>query len=374
MRAFICVCMGLVLLAACGGPRGVIVVSSASQRAQDVREIFVGTTRKPVTPGSADFGVERSPSTMYARFDVAIPANHASGTIVWPTNARNPDIESEFVTVDRVVFEGPNSFRRDLGRALQAQPTGRREAIVFVHGYNTNFAEAVYRLAQLGHDVGTNAALVSFSWPSRGKVLGYVYDRDSVLFSRDGLEALIGDVHAAGSDHIYLVGHSLGSHLVMETLRQMVLNGNEETYAAISGVTLISPDIDVDVFQAQASAIGALPDPFTVYTNDEDRALAFSAQITGTQERLGNVMDPDRVASLNVTLVDTTAYSVGSGHFNTGNSPELLSLLGQLELDKRNTKDLDRRPSAILPGMILTVRNATEIVLAPLAAANPFAR
>jgi esterase/lipase superfamily enzyme len=160
----------------------------------------------------------------------------------------------------------------------------------------------------------------------------------------------------------------------METLRQMVLNGNQETYAAISGVTLISPDIDVDVFQAQASAIGALPDPFTVYTNDEDRALAFSAQITGTQERLGNVMDPDRVASLNVTLVDTTAYSVGSGHFNTGNSPELLSLLGQLELDKRNTKDLDRRPSAILPGMVLTVRNATEIVLAPLAAANPFAR
>ena len=61
----------------------------------------------------------------------------------------------------------------------------KRRALVFVHGYNNRFDDAVFRFAQLVHD--TNAAVVPvlFTWPSRANALSYGYDRESAGLSRD---------------------------------------------------------------------------------------------------------------------------------------------------------------------------------------------
>ena len=82
---------------------------------------------------------------------------------------------------------------------------------------------------------------VHYSWPSAAEPLGYVYDRDSMMFARAGLEQLIREVIAAGATRVTLVAHSMGSFLTMETLRSMALRDGQIA-AQVRGVVLIGRD------------------------------------------------------------------------------------------------------------------------------------
>lgn len=358
----------LVLAVAGCEPRGQIVVDPAAAKVGTVEQIFVGTTRGPDRKTGAPFGNERSRKTQYLQLDVSVPPDRTPGQIAWPKEGRPADRETQFLTTRAQVYPGAADFRAALGEALRRAPGSEREAIVFVHGFNNNFAEGAYRLAQLGHDLGVTATLVHYSWPSLAHPLGYAYDRDSALFARDGLENLLREVAAAGAQRIAIIAHSMGAALTMETLRQIAIAGDQRLRSKISGVVLISPDVDVDVFHAQAARIDPLPEPFVIFTSTRDRALALSARLSGQKERLGNIKDIGAVSDLKVTFLDTTAFSTGAGHFNIGNSPALISILGRLpDLDSAFAGDPTSR-AGLLPGAVLTVRSATEIILSPVTA------
>ena len=147
---------------------------------------------------------------------------------------------------------------------LQAVARARHpgaEVVVFVHGYNNTLGSAVFRHAQMAHDFGLEGPQVTFAWASASDPLGYVHDRDSIGIARDDLEALLVAL-ARRERRIRLVGHSMGAQLVTETLRQMSIGGEHQALARLSGVVLISPDIDVDVFRSQVERINPLPQPF----------------------------------------------------------------------------------------------------------------
>jgi esterase/lipase superfamily enzyme len=196
--------------------------------------------------------------------------------------------------------------------------------------------------------------------------LGYVYDRDSVVFARDGLEDLIRETVAAGATRITLVAHSMGSFLSMEVLRDIALRDGR-VMPQIRGVVLISPDIDVEVFRMQAKDIGTLPQPFLIFGSDRDRVLRLSALITGQSGRLGSLDSVEQLSDLEVTYLDVGAFSQGSGHFVPGTSPALIQLLGRIDdVDQAFGNDAAGRPG-LLPGVILTARSATRVILAPVA-------
>ncbi|MGB3314161.1 MAG: alpha/beta fold hydrolase [Albidovulum sp.] len=357
-------------LAACETRGRVIIVPDATKTA-GTETVFVGSTRGMDPETGVEFGYQRSPSTRYARLDVAIPPDRVPGEIHWTAPNRQPDLNTDFVATNKVVYSGSADFRSDLATALAREKRDQREVVLFVHGFNNTFAEGAYRLAQLGHDLDLNGVLVNYAWPSRGHPLGYAYDRDSALFARDGLEDLLDEVIAAGAERVLIVSHSLGSALVMETLRQIAIGGNDRVRKRIGGVVLISPDIDVDVFRAQAARIGKLPEPFLIFTSKKDRILALSARLTGQRDRLGNLTDVEEIANLDVTLLDTTAFSQGVGHFNPGNSPALLVLLSRItDVDTALAAGRTGRPG-LLPGVALTVQNATQIVLSPVTGLQP---
>lgn len=356
----------LAFLAACS-PRGEIVLDPDAGQVGTTEVIFVGTTRM-VDPETGDFGGDRlRDSVSYGRYTVSVPPDRAVGDITYPTG-RTADPRTDFLTTEALAYEGAAAFRADLSRALATLPKGQREVTVFTHGFNNTFAEGLYRIAQMTHDLENPGVQVHYSWPSRGKPLAYVHDRDSALFARDGLETLLQDVAAAGAERIVIVGHSMGAALAMETLRQIAIRGNAALMARIGGVVLLSPDIDIDVFHAQASMIGRLPQPFFIFTSRRDKALALSARLTGTrQERLGNIKDLDQIADLEVTVVDVAAFSVGDGHFNVSKSPALIGLLGQIgDVAAAYGRDRTGRPG-LLPGVVLTVQNVTQVVLRPVA-------
>jgi esterase/lipase superfamily enzyme len=323
--------------------------------------IFLGTTRGLDASDDADPGSARSEVLRFARFDVSVPPDREPGDVHLPGAGSAPDPATDFLVAQETYFTA-SEFRANMRRALASNG---HEAVVFVHGYNASLAKGLYRFAQLGHDLHIPGVLVHYSWPSRGNALNYAYDRDSALFARDGFESLLREVSAAGAQRIVIVAHSMGAALTMEALRQIAIADTGLLRGKIAGVVLISPDLDVDLFRAQARRIAPLPQPFVVVTSEHDRALALAARISGQGERLGNLHDINRVADLQVTLLEVGAYSEGIGHFTGFNSQALLALLGQMgDLSAALAGDLPGR-AGVLDGFVLTVRSATRIVLAP---------
>lgn len=343
-------------------PRGHVTLDPQAVAVGRVEKIFIGSTRKQEQDGS--FGSYRSEQIKFARFDVSVPPDRKLGEINWPPRHGRADPTKHFLTTDEIVYQDNVPFRKDLKAQLVANGG---EAVIFVHGYNNNFSEGLYRVAQFAHDLKLPGAVVHYAWPSAAEPLGYAYDRDSALFARDGLESLMHEVAAAGAKRILIVAHSMGAGLTMEALRQTAIRGDKKTLGLIGGVVFISPDIDVDVFRISAHAMGALPQPFVIFGSDRDKFLRLSALLTGQDERLGSLSDVSRVADLKVTFMDISAFSKGAGHFVVGDSAALIAILDRLG-DVSNAFEADRKARiGLLPGVVLTVQNATQIVLRPVA-------
>ena len=313
--------MAMVALAACA-PRPTAIRAAPDPAAQ-VQPVHVATGRRFDRTGPL-FGYERAPGLRYFRADISVPPTHAPGRIEWPDGP--PDAATDFVVTGTEVIGGP-------GRLVSRMREGSdgRETLLYVHGYNNTLSEAMFRLAQIRTDFDVTMPALLFSWPSAGDPRGYVYDRDSVLFARDDLVALLERLTAGARDRVFVLAHSMGSQLVMEALRQVALSGDRQVLSRLSGVVLMSPDIDPDVFARQAEAIGALPQPFFIFITRADRALTLSGLITGRKPRLGVIDAADEVARPDVQVVDFTDLATGEAlnHFVPVTSPAAIAMLNR---------------------------------------------
>ncbi len=358
--------VALVTVAGCG-QRGEITYFPQAEGVGTDKAIFVATSRA-IDPATGSFGGQRSRTVSFARYDISIPPERTPGTIEWPKKGRPIDPLTQFLTTAEVQFRTPEAFRDSLSRDLRRKPAGKRSATIFVHGFNNTFAEGLYRVAQMANDLDVPDQVIHYSWPSAGEALGYVYDRDSALVSRDGFEKLLDEVIAAGADDILLACHSMGCQLMMESMRQIDIRSPGRLRREVASVVMLSPDIDVEVFHSQAMAITKLPEPFFIFSSEKDKALRLSSFITGQPDRLGNIRDLTPVSDLKVTVLDTTQFSTGSGHLNVGESPALIAMMDQVR-NVQSALDQDRAGrSGLLPGVVLTARAATEIVLSPVKA------
>ena len=351
-------------LVACGAVPDLLIVPEAANVGVS-ETVFVATSRIFADGGFQD---ERQEFLAFTQFDVSIPPDRETGA-VQPGRSRRggPDLHTEFVASAGYHLVTPANFRAAL--RAEAQRSGTREVMVFIHGFSSTVGTGLYRTAQIHHDFQIPGVAVHYAWPSAGHPLGYAYDRDSALFARDGLETLLGEIVAAGLD-IVLMAHSLGSGVVMEVLRQLRIGGQDRVIDRINGVILFSPDIDVDVFRGQAARIGELPQPFVIFTSQRDRALTVSARITGLRERVGNLSNADAVADFEVTLIDTSAFEGGVrdplNHFAGATSPAVVQILREVVRVNRAFERDATQQAGLLPGTILTIQNATQVMLSPV--------
>lgn len=298
-----------------------------------IRRVFVATNRNLAKSGDINLvnqalGASRSRTLRYGWADISIPPIHKEGDIEWP-GAQKPDPKRHFVTRNGGPYESKTQFLDALTKGSQP---GRKDVVLFVHGYNVNNAEAVYRVAQVAHDFDAKIPIVLYSWASAGRLRGYVYDRDSVMFSRDGLEQVMSDLASDGW-RITLVAHSMGAQLSMESLRQLSIAGKIDALNALRGVALISPDIDEDVFVQQALRVKPLPTPFLVVISTLDSALNVSAWLTGKPWRLGSIRDKTTLAGLPIDVVDLSEFHGGDRrkHITAFTAPEAIRLLYKME-------------------------------------------
>ncbi|WP_374446826.1 alpha/beta hydrolase [Stella sp.] len=288
------------------GPQVLEPIPASVEGARTVT-VHVATTREREAPDGSQFTSRRAAATNYATYDISIPPVHRPGAIEWPD--AEPSAATSFVTIRRAMLDRPAFEQGVAGAADRRRP---RRIGVFVHGFNTSFQEALYRLAQMAADADLGGVPVLFAWPSVARVTGYLEDKEAATYSRDALAALLAGLARDGmAEEVVLVAHSMGGWLAVEALRQLRLTGRDDLLARLS-VVLAAPDIDVDVFRAQMQVIGRLPTPLVLLVSSDDRALGVSSFLTGDRQRLGAIgivarAVQDAAVKANVQVIDISS-------------------------------------------------------------------
>lgn len=351
-----------IVLAACT-PRGSLNFEPDAAGVGAVEDILVATNRMPVASPDV-LSASRSPTLRFFDFAVSVPPSRIPGSVVFPGNDV-PDATRHFVTVSSRQLADQADFQQEVNARLRQMPGNKREASVFVHGFNTNFAEGLYRHAQISHDFGAKSVSVNFAWPSAGSTSQYATDRETALFARDGLETVMNGLGRSEARRIIVVAHSMGAHIVMETLRQMDIRGDDAFFNKLASVVLMAPDIDLDVFLTQAATMKRRDVPVFVFTSSGDRALRISSRLRGGAVRLGALRDPTLLGDLPVFLIDLSELRDGRDallHSKAANSPTMISLVnGMGSAGLEMFRQEDRRPNLLEAG-IITVQGAGDAV------------
>jgi esterase/lipase superfamily enzyme len=285
-----------VCCSACSGrlPQGALApVAQTDTEGTSLVPVLVATTRKRSADAGEMFDREPADEVSYASVTVSIPpdAGRKIGEVQWPTSLPG-DPRQNFITVSANYLD-KHSFADALSAA--AKQSGRGKVLVFVHGFNNRFDEAVFRFAQIVHDSKAPAVPVLFSWPSRG-VVGlreYQDDAEEANNSRVAFEQLIDTIAAnANVKQVTIVCHSMGCSPTLEALRSKATHAGKIGDKIIN-VLLVAPDVDVYVFRTQMRQMGSARPRFALFMSQDDHALKLAKTIGGGATRLGDV-DPDQ--------------------------------------------------------------------------------
>jgi esterase/lipase superfamily enzyme len=304
--------------------------------------VFFGTNRKradDVTRGGitrAAFGSDPATALQLGRVMVSVPRQGreqgeiprpASATFWRAAEAEDPNKHFMIVSVslqDRKVFV--QSVKDRL-----AASTGdfKDQALVFVHGFNVPFDDAVYRTAQIAYDLEFGGAPFLFSWPTLEGNFGYVGARDRAMASRRVLREFLDVISAeTGAKRVHLIAHSMGTWPLLDVLREITEDdARSKRDARFQEVVLVAPDMDRDNFTAMASQIcpagnvsasrcaGGPATGMTVYATSNDRALLASVKIAAGIDRAG-LFDEARplilrgIDTIDVSGADTSYFSI----------------------------------------------------------------
>ncbi len=364
-------------LAACASrPTAVLRPVAASPSASQVDMLVTTMRDRSDNPGEM-FSGERGLVPAFAEITVSIPPADARkvGEVAWPRKLPpNPAIDFAAVKAEQIDQQAAEKW---LNAAVRKSPD--RSVLVFIHGFNNQFEDAVFRFAQIVHDSGAPSVPVLATWPSRGSLLAYGYDRESTNYTRNAVEKLFQYLARDPEiKEVSILAHSMGNWLALESLRQMAIR-NGGLPDKFKNVMLAAPDVDVDVFRSQIADMGKARPRFTLFVSRDDRALAVSRRVWGNVSRLGAV-DPtqspykEELAANDIAVIDLTKVKAGDDlhHSKFAESPEIVQLIGtRLSTDQPLTDSrlgLGDTIVAATAGAAQTIGTAAGLVVAAPAA------
>ncbi len=373
-----------IFLAGCAGDvKGVLTPVASTVPGASKVTMLVATTRAADPDAGVLFSGERG-KPAYVEMTISLPpdSRRKIGEVQWPSRLPgNP--ETDFVTLKVDKLDARTGLAR-LHERVSRVP--KRRVMVFVHGFNNRFEDAVYRFAQIVHDSDADVVPVLFTWPSRGSLFAYGYDRESATYSRNALENLLqGLARDPAVGEVSLLAHSMGNWVALESLTQMAVR-NRGIPPKIANVMLASPDVDADVFRTQIAEMTGRRPKFTLFVSQDDRALAVSRRVWGNKDRLGAV-DPDvepyktEFEKDKITVLNLTKLRTGDklNHGKFAESPEVVKLIGTRLVDGQPITDsrvgLGDRLIEVTGSAAAAVGTAAGIVVsAPVAVVDSQAR
>ena len=301
--------------------------------------IFVVSTRRG-KGGNADELADGAHESLQT---VTVPPGHVAGEVERPRWG-SPDPQSHF-TVSAVRSLDDGEFKTEVASHLSGRIGSNRDLLVYVHGFNTSYDEARFRLAQVVTDGRFGGVPVLFTWPASGSLFDYEAAKESASASRDALAQLLLELGATPDvGKIHILAHSMGTWLTMEALRQDAIAGEPDLDGKLGDVMLAAPDIDVNVFRNQIAKLD--PRHISVLVSVNDRALTLSRRLAGDRPRVGalNPKDPadkavlDRLGVGVYDLAGDETTFIGHGTYAT--APEVVQRIGAT-IGARRAQDAD---------------------------------
>ncbi len=332
----------------------------APEQKWDVEPVFFGTDRaEEANPKRLSYGSDRGRRLEIGRALVTIPKLHQVPQIERPWAIRIPYFDvtiyeqaedpNKHFTMQEIKRLSKDDFLSLVRQRLAGSARFKDQALVFVHGFNTSFDNAVYRTAQIAYDLKFDGVPFLYSWPSGGAVASYTYDRESAEASKPYMRQFLEMVvHETGAKSVSIIAHSMGNQPLLDVLKDMKSAAPEGV--AINQVILAAPDVDADSFTELAEAINGLAKGVTLYAASNDRALIVSRNFWG-HYRAGDVPAQGPLVLPGVDTIDVTAASTdvfALNHSDYAESSQVLDDIGELiRTGKRPPEDRILKPERI---------------------------
>jgi esterase/lipase superfamily enzyme len=289
----------------------VYYATDRSRTSQSEPHKFFGATRGNLTYGSCE---------------VSIPRDGKMGKLEQQASLARLQSREQSVpqpTLRKVVPREYDAYMEMLRTAIAK--SSKKDAFVFVHGYNVTFAEAARRTAQMKYDLGFDGAPIFFSWPSKGRKDAYPADEADVEWAQPDLKEFLKDVAGkTQARNIYLIAHSMGNRALAKAYIYLI-SERPELKKVFREVILIAPDIDSDLFKRDiAPALAASSNRITLYSSSKDLSLKTSTKYQD-YPRAGdsgaNLLLYDGIETIDATNVNTGLI----GHHHVADNSSVLA-------------------------------------------------
>jgi esterase/lipase superfamily enzyme len=307
-------------------------VDNAGYEERRTVDLMFATTRK-YDGVQERFTGERSTKTTLGQARVRVPEVHRPGELERPRTyslfsfalyKQNEDRTQHFVVSDISILTQERWLEM-----IDAIPSD--EALVFVHGFNTSFEDALYRNAQVVWDLKFKGIAVLFSWPSRGAVIDYVYDQNSAAAARKPFIKVL-ELLASRENikQIHVLAHSMGNQVVLDALANHPPGG---TPLKLGQLIMAAPDVDRNLYESIAPDARKFTSGMTLYASAADKALAASRILAGRDvPRAGDVPSDGPIVLDDIDSFDATSLGEEILGLNHGTFSKSLSILNDVHL------------------------------------------
>ncbi len=205
-----------------------------------------------------------------------------------------------------------------------------RNILVFIHGFDNSFADAITRAAfnrdwfAASGTVDADMNVVAFAWPSLGRAIDLPipwadYLHDQTMAGRSGmhvtsffiyLQPLLQQARASGT-RCYLLCHSMGNYALQAAVETWFTH-DEQPVEMFDEAILAAADERRDSFSfpkpGRLSCLAQLAGRVSIYFSEADLVLALSAAVNGIRRLGQNGPTPDAEATSAFRLVNCAAY------------------------------------------------------------------
>ena len=291
--------------------------------------VFYGTNREMNDKEnlSLGYGDKRADKIYLGTCEVRVPESRKKGETKgsWWDKIITFDSSHGDLEIKTISLYDEEDFWSTISDLYTPLEEEERQAMVFIHGYNTSFNDAAIRAAQLSTDLEHSGLTAFFSWPSKGTLLGYVADEASIQYSEKYItEFLTNFVQKSGAKRVHIIAHSMGNRGLLEAIHRINKNTPEIQFGQI---ILAAPDIDADVFEELADAYTKQSEQTTLYVSPADKAVGASKWIH-SHARAGFTPPVSIVPAIDTIEVETEVDLLQLGH---GYFAEHASLLGDID-------------------------------------------
>ena len=258
------------------------------------------------------FGVVTDKVSRTILCKINVPKDHTTGEIKAATS--NRDSSHEY-------FKVMNIKSLEQLKMLDFLKKSQRIPLVFVHGFNVKFQEAIFRASQIAYDLKYQGPVVLFSWPAGAgdgflddKLVNRTYKNNSAT-AKESVNAFKDFLLAMKKNQLpfNLLVHSMGHQVVLPALRLFATTNPHLEKPLIHELILNAPDYEIGKFGDMSELLNQLAKRVTLYCSFNDNAMVAS-EVMNNNKRLGGCALIDNVDTINVSLVDSPTMGVGLGH------------------------------------------------------------